>query len=530
MQVTASAHVSSDPDYAEFENLIANRVASATGPLFTTNAAGLWEAYLGGIPEGQRQFYNCRSCRKFIERYGGLVTISESGNHGSPIWNGSPPHFFLDSVAALAALCRAKITGVFINGDKAWGVPQTGTWTHLHGTPPTVFASPLLTAAQKSAEKLQDYITLRKGLAEIPLDAVVQAVRVLEADSVDRSEKTLGVARWLLALHESIAALRGPSRDNLIWLAVAKAPPGWCHIRSTMISTLLDDIIQGLPYESIRRRWNEKMHPLQYQRPTAPPKAGNIEQANQVFAKLQAEGSLARRFCRLDEVTALWRPSTPEPAPLRQGGAFDHLKAKSAIKEVALPPQKIAWDKFRADVLPNAIGVEVDVPAYGAFYGLVTSVCAEAPPLLQWDGLLGEMNKYGLPTPLPRNPVSWYFYHGGSSANKWGLVTGWTPVDAICLKPCYWQRPDLFAQQGPGVFFVLSQARDLKHQAGGGFFPETLRSEYHGIRSVMEAHARQAPIAGKEEGNANGIALGDRPLNIRIKTGDGTRTYVLSLA
>jgi hypothetical protein len=528
---TASAiHIETDAEYSAFEKLIADRVAASQGPLFTTNAEGLFEAYLAGIPEPFRQHYTCHCCRRFITNYGGLAVIVDgeksAGKVESFLWDlPSVPTFFYPACRSMALLVRrAKVTGVFINGEKTWGNPRTGAWTHLSGTPAHVFCNALKTAFQEEAEKKQDYITLKRGLEEFPLEAVVQAVRVLEADAVDRSEKTLGVAQWLLALHRSIADLRGSTRDNIIWLAVAKAPAGWCHIRSTMINTLLDDIVQGLPFESIKKRWDAKMHPLQYQRPSAPPKEGNIEQANKVVAKLQSEGALARRFARLDEVAALWKPRAAEPVETkRTGGPFDHLKTSgakgSAVKEVELPPTKMTWETFRDTVLPNALSVEANVPQGNtSFYGLVTAVNADAPPVLQWDGLEGQ----------PRNPVSWYVWHQGSPAHQWGLSPGWNKVSAICLMPCHWQS-DKFTQFGPGVFFVLDGAKDSR-DAGGGFFPETLRSEYHGIRSVMEAHSRSSKLAGKEEQSANGLALGsDGSLLVRVKTNGGPASYAISM-
>jgi hypothetical protein len=397
------------------------------------------------------------------------------------------------------------------------------------------------------AEKLQDYITLKRGLADYSLEAAVQAVRVLEADAVDRSEKTLGLAQWLLKLHQTIAEKRGSVRDNLIWSAVATAPPGWCHIRSTMISTLLDDIVAGIPFESIQRRWNEKMHPLQYQRPSTV-KDGNLEQANRIVAKLQSEGALQRRYARLEEVTALWRPKPSEmesskvkfedcPTCLLRNKVialvdpglcplcgskygqvgkitaikpFDHLKARSAVKPVELPPRQMNWQRFRDEVLPGAVSLEVQI-GYGnlPFFGMVTAANAESPPILQWDGLAAQA-----PDPLPRNPVSWYFYNGGSAASQWGLAFGWIKVNAICLKPCHWQRE--FPHQGGGIFFVLEGARDQRMGQGIALFPEMLRSEYHEIRHAVEAFSRSAELTGREEASANGICLdGKTVLSVR---------------
>lgn len=523
MLATSHVAVDSDPQYLAFEKLIAKRVATATGPLFMTNAEGLFEAYLAGIQPNARQHYTCHCCRRFITNYAGLVTIGKDGaTEPALLDTADVPDFFAASVAGMRQLAKkAKVTGVFVNGLKVWGNPQTGVWTHLSGKPPAVHQSVLKNASQVSAEKREDYITLRKGLEDYSLDAAVQAVRVLQADAVDRSEKTLGVAEWLLALHRSIENVRGSARDNIIWAAVATAPPGWCHIRSTMISTLLDDIIAGLPFESIKTRWDAKMHPLRYQRPTTV-KEGNLEQANKIVAKLQIEGALARRFARLDDIVAVWKPSVIDAPPAKRGGgAFDHLKAKTGtVKPVELPAAKIAWDKFRETGLPTAAEIEVYIgQGRLPFVGMVTAVNADAPPIMQWDGLEG----------LPRNPVSWYFYHGGSTPADWSLVSNaWTKATAICLKPPQWHS-DKFVHQGKDVFFVLEGAKDLRHSSGGGFFPENLRTEYHEIRHAMEAFARNAAIAGRNEGNANGIALHGDSLTIRVtsKTGD-RQTYSLT--
>ena len=519
-------------DYASLEEAISRRVSGAKGPFFETNATGLWDAYLTALPEEHRQHHNCRCCKNFIEKYGNLVTINLDGTTDPVLWSAETYGLFADSVSAIyKRVSRAKVTGVFINGDKTWGTPSNipgpsskyegRTWTHLHGFPTSVFKSHLLTASQASAEKLQDYIMLQRSLSEIPMEAVVQAVRVLEADVVDRSEKTLGVAKWLLELHQSIESRRGSLKDNLVWLAVAKAPAGWCHVRSSMIGTLLDDVIAGLSFETIQKRWNQKMHPLQYQRPTAPPKDGNIEQANKIVEKLGSEGALARRFARLEEVTALWKPTELPPTERKSsGGAFDHLKTKrKQIKEVELPPIPMTWSKFQDSVLPEALKVYVNLPHGDApYYGLVTAANPDSPPMLQWDGLEG----------LPRNPVSWYFWHGLSTAGQWGLMAGWNLVSAICLKPCHWQS-DKFKHHGDGVFFVIENARDSR-SAGGGYFPETLRSEYHSIRSVIESHSRNSTLLGREEGNANGIALmSGSKLTVRVKSASGTQSYQLSL-
>ena len=287
-KTSISSSIETDHDYKAFESMVAERVAGASKvDLFTTDAEGLFAAYLAALPEESRQHYNCHCCRHFMERFGGIVEITGHGGVMPLMWSAvaTHPEFFVPAIDAMRNIVRrAKVTGVFLSSEAVFGTPITKEWSHLSGVNPNRYSGIAKTAEQAMAEKKEDYGILCRGLAEYSQSAVVQAVRVLEADAVDRSEKTLGLAKWLLALHESVADTHGSVRSNLIWRAVASAPPGWCHIKTTMIATLLDDIVLGLPFDDIQRRWNAKMHPLQYQRPTTI-SDGVIKQANAIVDK-----------------------------------------------------------------------------------------------------------------------------------------------------------------------------------------------------------------------------------------------------
>ena len=105
-------------------------------PLFTTDAAGLWEIYLDGFTDpAERQYHNCSTCRHFIERYGALATIDEKGMLASAIWHkDDAPDIYKPAVATMAiAVRRTKVTGVFLSSNSMWGVPETGEWHHFAG-------------------------------------------------------------------------------------------------------------------------------------------------------------------------------------------------------------------------------------------------------------------------------------------------------------------------------------------------------------------------------------------------------------
>jgi hypothetical protein len=491
-----------DGDYDAFLSRVNARFlancANGAKPLFTTDAADLWGAYLGGFSDKtERQYHTCHACKQFIERFGGLVTVDAAGMTAPAIWHeDDAPDAYKPAIAAMARLVRkAKVTGVFLSSDRVWGTPDTGVWHHLALTPPgaILHKRATQTAGQAMAEKREDFKTVMHALNEFTQPHLELALTLLKTDSLYRSEKVLGQAEWLHGLHVARAAAHGSAKANAVWRAIATAPAGFCHPRSSMIGTLLEDIAAGMDFGDVSRRFAAKMHPLAYQRPQAAPTSGAIAAAEKVMQQLGAAGSLARRFARLDEVKAIWRPE-PVKEEAASGSVFGHLKPKGeqAIN-MAIPAQTMTWEKFQRTVLPTAERMEFCAPAVGAYTPLVTAVNADAPPILQWD------------REDARNPVSWYFWHGGSNAASFGLAAGaFVPVEAVTLKPSMWNGGN--EHHGQGVMFILAGARESKI-AGAALFPEIMKSEFHGIRSVIEAYSRGASIEGLKEPHAAGVML-----------------------
>lgn len=478
--------------------------------LFTTDAEGLYDRFLAALPEARQQQYRCSACRGFVDRYGGLVVIDTEGRAVPALWGEHEDGAFVDELAkgirALAdVVAKARVDGVFLSGHEILGKPEAGGWRH--------FAADLsrheatrhrgrLTAGQAMAAKREEHAMLERGLEEFPLDVVRQAHVLLSRGALYRSEKHIGVAKWLLELHTARKAARKErARDGVTWRAVASAPAGFCHVRSGMIGTLLEDVAAGLPHAEIKRRFDEKMHPLQYMRPTAAPSAGQIAEAEKIVAELQAAGALRRRFARVEEVDALWRPAAPY-ADAKPSGVFGHLLPKAQGRApIELPTVTMTWEKLARTVLPEAVKLELFAPTANASYGaLVTAADAEAPPIIKWD------------RPERRNPVTWYVYMNGSPAMDWGLEPGrWHELTAVSYRPSMWYGAPLL-NEGRGVVLIIRGCRDLKKvrdpkEAGGAFFPEHLKGDFHGIRRTMEAFAKSAVIEGAAEATACGLVL-----------------------
>jgi hypothetical protein len=498
------------------------------GRLYTTDVGDLFETYLAAFPEDIRQHHNCHACRAFLNSFGGLVTIDGGGEKASPLWDPSEaPEPYVGPVRAiLSRVTVAKVTGVFFPRKRQLGSPLAGGWTHLAAMLPGSclgLHSETLAPGQAEAEKQEDMKNLSRALGEFTQDALDQAVQVLRSEALYRSEKLLGAAEWLAGLQKMRSETKDREvRNNLFWRAVALAPAGFCHPRSGMLGTLLEDIEAHLPFDEIKRRFDEKMHPLQYQRPQAAPTAGAIAQAEKLVEQMGIAASLKRRFARLDEIETIWRPQEAKPQSARDG-VFGHLvpKGEEPLPALEVPAQSMTWEKFQRTILPEAQAIEFWVrDALDHYCALTTAADGSAPPILQWDSA------------ERRNPFAWYVYHSGSSAEHFGLrPETWTRVTAVTLQPTAWHGRR-FEHDSEAVVFCLEGCRDTVNRGGLALFPECMKSELHGVRSVIEAHSRSGRIEDVEGPVAAGIRLqkgapnGQR-LRLRVTSGSVARTIDL---
>jgi hypothetical protein len=169
----------------------------------------------------------------------------------------------------------------------------------------------------------------------------------------------------------------------------------------------------------------------------------------------------------------------------------------------------MTWVRFRDTVLPKAREINVKLMQMGNFAALVTAADPTAPLIFQWD-----------------NPVSWYVYMNLSMPAQWGLTGRTARVTGLSYQPSMWGEKPL-AHQGESVFFLLEGAHDTRAK-GLALFPEILKSELHGVRSVVEAFSQRG-IIEKVEKPACGIRF-DRNtprLVITVESEMGLNTYTL---
>lgn len=494
--------------------------------LFVVDVGNIYQAYLENLAPEVIKEHSCHCCRRFMEQYGALVTIDDNGVQTSAIWDvESAPEMYKASVKAMADLVAgSKVLSTFHTAEKTWGTPRTGTWTHFSVLPKKaiVHSSGAKSAFEIMALSKENHRTLSHGLSEFDADVVAQALNLIQAESLYRSEKVQGPAMFLFDLHNNLKGKKGARAKNIVWKAVASAPVVFCTPRSSMIGTLLEDIKKGFSAESVKSRFSQKMNPLQYQRPQAAPSEGNIKAAEKLVEKLGIHKSLERRFAVLEEIPTIWKPEPVKEDLSKKGGVFGHLKAKNTntvSTAIVAPLKEITFEKFRRTVMPNAQKIEVYTGRQIQLRVIVTATHADAPPIIQWDN------------EVKRNPFTSYIYPsmGSNHPSDWNLNNNtYVEVTGIALNPAHWHDEESFSHHAKSAIFLLDGAID-KHPNGGlGIFPENLKSDLHEVSATIEAYSRKGELSGRVEASAIGLNIqGSSPTEnlIRVTTSLGIAEY-----
>lgn len=530
--MTVSAHLSQTPLKEEraYDNLrahIQRAIEGAEGPLFLVRADDLFSHYVAALPAAMQAFSMCNACRRFINLYGRLVTVDESGTKRSLFWQDSADlGVYRGAVGVLCAMVQnAPIESVFYASEDAYGTHMNYdakrhvTWTHLAATPPKArrFDHKLMSAAQAVAEKAQDFHLLGRTLEEYSDSALTRALSLLQSGKLFRPEKVIETLKWYIALRKRV--LKG--RASVLWHAVATAPAGWVHFKNGILGTLLDDTQAGRSEEAIVRSFNEKADPLAYRRTSAAPKAGNIREANRIFEALNLESALNRRFAvRTDVEPHLMWKERQQSAPPAIGGTFGHLAPQSAppasVESRAARPW--TWAKFAREVLPDTLRLEVLIEKLSLpiryFTAAVDPSCEN---LFAWDN--------------PARSAS-YVYSFGTMPEDANLKPGWVSVWGVCglahMWDSRWPSPAL-KHMGEAAILLLEDCYDRSYKRGLTLFPETFRSDLHAVRNTIERHSDSATMPKPGPHNMAGYEINTgtkHAVTVRAHRTDGTALTV----
>lgn len=379
--------------------------------VFCVSSDMLYEAYLAAFPAGSDPAFktttehDCRCCRHFIRRAGGVVTVAENGTLHT-IWDRAAEEAvgaYHKVASRLRDVVRAaSISDLYRVGEKetSFGAAhshsldketgQARTWRHFHtGEIPSN-----LRAA--SPEQARGYYrttvkVFERGLVELTPSAVETVLSLVEANNLYRGEEhKSALVQFQKAQHEFLSANAGCERDVFAW---ANAGNSVARFRNTVIGTLVQALSEGQGVEHAVRSFEIKVAPQNYKRTTAIITPGMVKKAMETIEALGLESALERRFAVIGDISVndvKWVEGATRP--LMKGGIGDVLmqhvnsSARSVVGDEK-HAEDIGLDEFVAKVLPETMALELLFKGehVGNLMSLTAPCHAEPKQLFRWS-------------------------------------------------------------------------------------------------------------------------------------------------
>lgn len=493
-------------------NMRASRFVTASDVIFVTSvdSTKIINMFSGTA------IFNCRACRSFIRKYGSLAVARD--NKLMPIFwpiMTADESMYYDRVNNVNAMFdTAKITQIFVYKKTYIGIPLTETsnplYTHFNYTIPKELVD--------DYNHVGYYDTLKEMLSRVlddySNDVFDKAHTMLFSDNVPYSEKAKGVVKWIYNLKKDLDMNYGDKRiegeaeakgealgekpyNIKIYETVVKTPVGFISsCRSGLLSVMLKSIKDGDSDEVVKRKYIEAANPTNYMRPTVDPTVGAVRVAEKLFEDMKlTKDDLARRFARMSDIPEgkfAWKCNNDE-----KKGIFSELSTKDVSGE-----KTVSVNKFIKEVLPSASKIEYFVNDYLHFYTFITGN-KDTYPLMKWH--------------TKDNLVSWYTYPKKMSSTAAGLATGmWVKVTSIIPFPHMWQEGVVYDNFASTYLVTIDGCYDVNYKKGASLFPECMKRDFHGVRSVIEAYSKSAVISDLNA-EVSGVVISDKKHDIKLR-------------
>lgn len=491
----------------------------------------LYQHYLELFPEEERQQYRCKTCERWLNKYGQYVTIVD-GLVKSMAFNvdveaeGEPTNNVYAFVSALnKVISKCPVANIVVENVADYSFPHSGKFRHFNGTL-NCASKELIFVYQndeerlgKEAEARELVRILQSGLLRWGTDTVRAAYELFEYGELKHLTKFKNqFMKWhklYTAFHET---KNNNIKTNLVWEAMDFDNKDIIHFHTTAVGVLLDDIKDGNLRYGINQ-FRIRTEGVNYMRATEAPTEEQLEKAKKLVAELGIESAFRRRFATLADIQEwFWQPKETEAATEAKGSIFDGLKTKENKTE----PQRsvvsggdISLMQFIAEVLPKAKALFVELR--GGHYGrynfaqFTAQADPDAKPIYRWD------------SEEKRNSVASYSYQNGSPIGQWSETVGQrVKVVGISLTPAVWGGKETFSYQTPdrGMLLVLEGWKDNVAKQSA-LFAEDLSHELRDVRRVVEAFSQANPLEQVEGQVVAGLQIpGNTGVEIYRSTGE----------
>jgi hypothetical protein len=366
------------------------------GMLFITDANKelMWDKYLEGFSEEERQGHNCNCCRQFIKRYGAIVVVQD--NKLWTVWDfvSAVPEYE-NSVILLGAIVRASnIRDRFVNDTHKLGTDRNTdietkiTWEHFYVEAPKSYK----VDKQKKETIMSDFRQIKqvfkRSLDELTIESTEIVLDLINQGSLYRGNEFEKSVRLFHGCQLVYKDLPEDQKDNYAWSICGNVlNPGTLAIRNTAMGTLLINLSEGMELDPAVVAWEKVMAPTNFKRPTALITKGQIESAEKKIEELGIKDSLGRRFAAPEDISIDNVIFVNRDAKVA-ANVFEALKEELVVSPKTFNKvEEVSIDKFIKEVLPTATGVEVLVENshLANLVSVIAPLVPEAPNLFKWD-------------------------------------------------------------------------------------------------------------------------------------------------
>lgn len=375
--------------FADLVNAQFNAMAKGS-ELFKTDATDLYDAYLGSFPEGtnpifrERTEHDCNTCKNFIRNLGNVVALR--GGKVVTVWDvtGVPAPYDVVAEKLREVVANSTITSVFRTKEGKYGNKSTReaaasiVWNHFYADVPRKYVSSSPDAERGRINTMAQ--VFKRGLDEIRLDDLDTVLDLVAQKSLYRGEEFKPA---LVEFRKMAVEYKSSGNPGIFaWENVHSKAAGF---RNTVIGTLLTDLASGDDIETAVRKFEQKVAPTNYKRPTALITPKMIEQAVFQLKKLDLEDAIERRFAKIEDVSVndvLFVDNSV--AGKMKGGLTDLLMESVAPAKV--DPKKatpITVEDFMA-MAPKSVSLILNNQHLSNFVSITAPVHQEVKPLFKW--------------------------------------------------------------------------------------------------------------------------------------------------
>ena len=444
--------------------------------------------FLEFIPEPFRQYYNCYSCKSFINKYGRLCYIdANTGELISAVWNSYEEEdnpFFKFSAFMESAIKDCRVSAIYLNtrNDSILGnATVRGDYTHLW-----IEAPKMIARLENPSYCDEMHKTFMRHVHSIPRRNIDLTISLLENDVLNRKEKFIEPVKYIKHFLETEDRITDRNKKyNIGWSWSVYAYDGVWNIKNSAIGRFMESIEENGSEAAIKEFNKTIVNPLKYQRPTKEVTIGGATRANQLFKELNiSPSSLQRRFATWNEVKehAIWiSPSSSAVDQDNDNDPFSYMIDKSSrpIDKKVVKNINISKDEFINKILSSKDICGISI--YSGSMNIINNhiVCLVGPnqqinsPILYYDH------------EDQRNPYSWFVLHSGM--DLYNAYTYDTNVVGIIRTPNQWYKED---KSGIDLTIMVLENANCNLHVNSCLFPELLRKELHEVRAVIEKYSK----------------------------------------